>query len=194
MATDPARSIAERVIRESVAAQQALLEPAALDAILAAASVITDALGGGGTVLLFGNGGSATDASHIAAELLGRFQLERRALPAIALADNQSTVTAIANDLGFEKIFARQIEALGQPGDVAIGLSTSGGSPNVLAGIAAARARGLVTIGFTGTEGAQLRDAVDVAITIASASAARIQEGHILVGHLLCELVEQNLS
>lgn len=192
MAID-ARAAAERVIGESVAVQQALLETASLDAILEAARLIGASLAGGGTVLLFGNGGSATDASHIAAELLGRFQRERRALPAIALADNQSTVTAIANDYGFDRVFARQIEGMGRPGDVAIALSTSGRSPNVLAGAAAARERGITTIGLTGAGGHELRAAVELCISVASTSAARIQEAHILIGHLLCELVEEEL-
>ncbi len=192
MAID-ARAAAERVIGESVAVQQALLETASLDAILEAARLIGASLAGGGTVLLFGNGGSATDASHIAAELLGRFQRERRALPAIALADNQSTVTAIANDYGFDRVFARQIEGMGRPGDVAIALSTSGRSPNVLAGAAAARERGITTIGLTGADGHELRAAVELCISVASTSAARIQEAHILIGHLLCELVEEEL-
>jgi D-sedoheptulose 7-phosphate isomerase len=193
MATDR-RAIAERVIGESVAVQQALLEGSVLDAILEAARLISASLAGGGTVLLFGNGGSATDASHIAAELLGRFQREREALAAVALADNQAALTAIANDYGFEHVFARQIEALGGPGDVVIALSTSGRSPNVLAGARAARARGLATIGLTGAGGDDLRATVDVAIAVASTITARIQESHILIGHLLCELVEQSLG
>jgi D-sedoheptulose 7-phosphate isomerase len=193
MATDH-RATAERVIAESIAVKQALLEAAALDPVLAAAAAISSSLAVGGKVLLFGNGGSATDASHIAAELLGRFQRDRQALPAIALADNQTALTAIANDYGFERVFARQIEGLGRAGDVAIGFSTSGRSANVLAGVATARERGLTTIAFTGAGGDQLRDAVDIAICVPSTTTARIQESHILIGHLLCELVEQDLS
>jgi D-sedoheptulose 7-phosphate isomerase len=193
MATDP-RALAERVIQASVAAQQTLLESQSLDAILEAGEMIARSLASGGTVLLFGNGGSAADASHIAAELLGRFQRERRALPAVALADSQSTLTAIANDYGFEHVFARQIEALGRSGDVAIAISTSGTSANVLAGARAARARGLATIALTGAAGQELQAAVDVCIAVASTTTARIQEGHILVAHLLCELVDQSIT
>jgi D-sedoheptulose 7-phosphate isomerase len=192
METD-ARALATRVIGESIEAQQGLLGEPVLEQILKAAELVSATLDGGGKVLLFGNGGSATDASHIAAELLGRFQRERRALPALALADNQSTLTAIANDYGFDHVFARQLEGLGQAGDVAVAISTSGGSSNVLAGARAARALGLATIGLTGAEGCELVDAVDVAIAVPSTVTARIQECHILIGHLLCELVEQSL-
>jgi D-sedoheptulose 7-phosphate isomerase len=188
------RALAEGVIRTSVATQQSLLESPTLDAILEAGEMIARSLASGGTVLLFGNGGSAADASHIAAELLGRFQRERRALPAVALADSQSTLTAIANDYGFEHVFARQIEALGRAGDVAIAISTSGASANVLAGARAARERGLATIALTGAAGQELQAAVDVCIAVASTTTARIQEGHILVAHLLCELVDQTIT
>lgn len=193
MATDP-RALAERVIQASLATQQTLLESRSLDAILEAGEMIARSLASGGTVLLFGNGGSAADASHIAAELLGRFQRERRALPAVALADSQSTLTAIANDYGFEHVFARQIEALGRAGDVAIAISTSGTSANVLAGARAARESGLATIALTGGAGQELQAAVDVCIAVASTTTARIQEGHILVAHLLCELVDQSIA
>jgi D-sedoheptulose 7-phosphate isomerase len=191
MLTD-AQTAADR-IRESLEAQEALLAPERIDALVRAADTIAQALRAGGKVLLFGNGGSAADATHIAAELVGRFQRERRALPAISLSDNASVVTAVANDYEFARVFARQVEAFGVAGDVAIAISTSGGSENVLAGVAAARERGLRTIALTGGGGA-LRDAVELCLEVPSGSTARVQEGHILVAHVLCELVERAVA
>ena len=144
-------------------------------------------------VLLFGNGGSAADAQHIAAELIGRFLQERPALPAIALTVNPSVMTAIANDYDFTAVFARQLEALGQPGDVAIAFSTSGNSPNILEGIEAARQLGIATVGLTGASGGKLRDLVDDVICVPSTDTQRIQEVHILLGHILCEIIEREL-
>jgi D-sedoheptulose 7-phosphate isomerase len=183
---------AER-IRESLAAQEALLAPERLAALVRAADTVAACLRDGGKVLLFGNGGSAADATHIAAELVGRFQLERRGLPALSLSDNASSLTAIANDYDFARVFARQVEAFGAPGDVAIAISTSGRSENVLAGVAAARERGLHTIALTGAAGA-LREAADICLEVPASSTARVQEGHILVAHVLCELVERAVS
>jgi len=146
-------------------------------------------------VLLFGNGGSAADAQHIAAELVGRYRDDRRALPAIALTTDTSALTAIANDFGYERVFARQVEALAQAGDVAIALSTSGRSPSVLRAIETCRALDVSTIGFTGGDGGDLAKCVDVALVVsASTHSARIQETHILAGHVICELVEQRLG
>src|ERR1051326_2758966 len=147
-------------------------------------------LAAGGKILLFGNGGSAADAQHIAAELVGRFRRERRGLPAIALTVNTSTLTAIANDDGFERVFARQVEALGGPGDLAVGISTSGNSIGVLNAVDAAKAGGLITIGFTGKTGGGLAGRVDHCLQVPSDSTPRIQEGHILIGHILCEWIE----
>ena len=161
-------------------------EPAA-----AAARAIASCFRRGGKVLLFGNGGSAADAQHIAAELVGRFSTDRRALPAIALTTDTSTLTAVANDLGFEQVFARQIEALGQRGDVAFAISTSGGSPNVLAGVGAARERGLRVVALTGGDGGALAATADVAIVVPSTSTPRIQEGHLALEHAICEAVER---
>jgi D-sedoheptulose 7-phosphate isomerase len=159
-----------------------------------AIDVVAGALGAGYKVLLFGNGGSAADAQHIAAELVGRFQRERRALPAIALTTDTSVLTAIANDYGYDEVFARQVRALGLPGDVAIAISTSGKSPSVLRAVAAARELGLKTIGLTGGDGGALAGQVDVALRVsASTHSARIQEVHILVGHVICELVDRRL-
>lgn len=146
-----------------------------------------------GKVLLFGNGGSAADAQHIASEWVGRQVIDRRALPAIALTANSSELTAIGNDYGFDQIFVRGIEAHGRPGDVAIGISTSGDSGNLLAAVDAARERGLVTVGLLGKGGGKLASAVDYPITVPSYDTPRIQESHITIGHILCELIDAAL-
>lgn len=143
--------------------------------------------------LLFGNGGSAADAQHIATEFVGRFYLNRRALPAVALVESSSSLTAIGNDYGFERVFSRQIEAFGQPGDVAIGITTSGNSPNVIEGIKAARNRGMLTVGLTGASGGALKQEADYCLCVSSTDTPRIQEVHMLVGHILCEIVEHAL-
>jgi D-sedoheptulose 7-phosphate isomerase len=163
-------------------------------AIFEAALLITGCLRNGGKVLFFGNGGSAADAQHLAAELVGRFVRERAGLPAIALTTDSSILTAVGNDYGFEQVFARQIQALGRPGDVAVAISTSGNSANVLEGVKEARKRNLKTIGLTGKDGGTLAQQADVAITIPSTSTARIQECHIAIGHLFCELVDADFS
>jgi D-sedoheptulose 7-phosphate isomerase len=183
-------AVVRAAVSESIAAHQRLLESDSLGRVLAAAERISSALSNDGKLLLFGNGGSASDASHIAAEFVGRFQRERRALPALALSVDQPALTAIANDYGFEQVFARQIEALGRSSDVALAISTSGRSPNVLEGVRAARAAGIQTIGLTGGDGGQLAEVVDVCVCVGATNTARVQETHILVGHLLCELVE----
>jgi phosphoheptose isomerase len=160
-------------------------------AIVEAALVITECLRSGGKLLFFGNGGSAADAQHLAAEFVGRFVKERRGLPAMALTTNSSILTAVGNDYGFDQIFARQVEALGRAGDVAVGISTSGKSPNVIAGIKEARKRHLKTIGLSGRDGGELSKCVEIAITIAAENTAQIQECHIAIGHIICELVEK---
>jgi len=147
----------------------------------------------GNKVLLFGNGGSANDAQHIATELVGRFAFDRPALPALSLAESLSSVTAIANDHGFEQVFSRQIEALARPGDIAIAISTSGNSPNVLHGVAAANKLGILTIGMTGRSGGKLRSIVKECICVPSDDTPRIQECHTLIGHILSQIVEQEL-
>ncbi len=162
-------------------------------AIIDAASAICNCLRAGGKLLIFGNGGSAADAQHIAAEFVGRFVMERQALPAIALTTDSSILTAIGNDYGFERVFARQVEALGRANDIAIGISTSGNSPNVLAGLEQAKKQKLKTIGLAGKDGGALAKSVDIAIVVNSANTARVQECHITIGHLLCELVEAEL-
>jgi D-sedoheptulose 7-phosphate isomerase len=181
-------------IEASVTVKQRLLaSPEIVSSIATVCDVVAGALQSGGKLFLFGNGGSAADAQHIAAELVGRFAFERRALPALALSVNTSCVTAIGNDYGFDKVFSRQIEALGRPGDVAVGITTSGNSPNVLLGVSAAREMGLHTVGLTNQTGGKLRDAVDHCICAPSLETPRIQECHILIGHIIAELVEQEL-
>ncbi len=145
----------------------------------------------GNKIILFGNGGSAADSQHIAAELVSKFRRDRQALPAIALTTDTSILTSIANDYGYENVFSRQIEALGRPGDVAIGISTSGNSPNVIQGVKTALAKGMITVGFTGEEGGELKDWVDICFRVPSRSTPRIQEVHITVAHAMCELIEQ---
>jgi phosphoheptose isomerase len=158
-----------------------------------AAAAVVASLRGGGKVLIFGNGGSAADAQHMAAELVGRFLLERRALPAIALTTDTSALTAIANDFGFERVFARQVEALGRRGDVAVAISTSGRSPNVLAAVRAAGAGGLRTIAIVGPGGSELEQLAELALVVAAEGPA-LQEGQLTVEHALCELVEAALA
>lgn len=163
------------------------------DRIVQVATVIAAAFRDGRKVLLFGNGGSATDAAHIAAEFVGRYKRERIPLPALALATDIAAITCIANDYGYDELFARQIRAHGQKGDIAIAISTSGNSPNVLKGVAAARECGLTTIGWTGGTGGQLATLVDYPFVVPSPITARIQETHITLGHVLCELAEEQL-
>ncbi len=149
------------------------------------------ALEHGNKVLLYGNGGSAADAQHIAAEWVGRFMRERRALPAVALTTDTSILTAIGNDYGFDRIFERQVRALGQKGDIAIAISTSGNSPNVLLATDAAREMGLVTVGLTGRDGGKLGPRVQYHLNVPHKLSARIQEVHSMIGHILCELVDE---
>lgn len=162
--------------------------------VVRAAELIGAACGAGGKVLIFGNGGSAADAQHLAAELVGRFQRDRAGVAAVALTADTSVVTSVANDYGFERVFARQIEALGRPGDVAIAISTSGASANVLSALAAARTRGLRTVALTGRDGGAAGAASDVHINVPDLSAARVQEVHRTLIHALCEIVEAALD
>ena len=163
-----------------------------LTAVSAAAAAMVAALRAGNKILFFGNGGSAADAQHLAAELTGRFLRERRSLPGLALSTNTSSVTAIGNDYGYDEVFARPLAGLGAAGDVAFGLSTSGNSPNVLRAMAVAREKKMVTVGLSGRAG-KLTTAVDHAICIPSEATPRIQEAHILTGHILCEILEAEL-
>jgi len=163
------------------------------DRIAQTAEVIAHTLRNGRKILFFGNGGSASDAQHMASEMVGRFGPERPAVPAISLATDTSILTAVANDYGYDKVFSRQIEALGQAGDAAIAISTSGNSPSVLVAIDVARAKGLFTIGFTGETGGKMTDRTEVLFRVPSRQTPRIQETHILLGHILCELVDREL-
>lgn len=163
------------------------------DRIAEVAEVMARAFREGNKVLLFGNGGSATDASHLAAEFVGRYHKDRRPLPALALGADIAALTCIANDYTYDDIFARQVRAHGHKGDIAIAISTSGNSPNVLKGAEAARDCGLVTVGWTGHQGGKLVSLVDYSFVVPSAVTARIQECHITLGHVLCELIEEDL-
>jgi len=190
----PLQSAIAELFQTSIRVKQAFLAENG-PALERAIGLVGDALAAGRKVLLFGNGGSAADAQHIAAELVGRFQQDRRALSAIALTTDTSALTAIANDFGYEAVFARQVEALGAPGDVALAISTSGRSPSVLRAVETCRARGIATIGLTGGDGGALAGAVDVALRVSeSTHSARIQETHILIGHVICELVDRRLA
>jgi phosphoheptose isomerase len=180
---------ARHVLIEGARLRRELVEQEA--AIAAAAEILREAVIAGRKVLLCGNGGSAADAQHIAAELVGRFVVERRPLAAIALTTDTSALTAIANDYGFEHVFSRQVEGLGAAGDVLVAITTSGTSKNVVAAVAAARARGMKVIGLTGVRGAAFVASCDAGIAVPSANTARIQELHITIGHLLCEAVDE---
>jgi D-sedoheptulose 7-phosphate isomerase len=181
-----------RSIEDSIAAKKRLLgDPETLATIECAGEILIQAVENGNKVLLFGNGGSAADAQHIAAEFVGRFAFDRPALPALALSVNTSCVTAIGNDYGFDLVFSRQIEALGRAGDVAIGISTSGNSANVLRAVSTAKKMGLHTIALAGCTGGKLKHAADHCICAPSNETPRIQECHILIGHILAEVVEQ---
>jgi len=175
---------------ESVALKQRFFEANA-GLLVAAGRRMAECLRGGGRVLAFGNGGSAADAQHLAGELVGRFRRDRAALSAIALTTDSSVVTAIGNDMGYESVFRRQVEAHGRPGDVAVGITTSGRSPNVVQALQLARERGLVTMGLTGGGGGRLAGAVDYLIDVPHAETARIQEVHVMVVHVLCQIVEE---
>jgi D-sedoheptulose 7-phosphate isomerase len=193
--------ISKRIaLRESELVTAALAETIALherlrqgdvSAVTEAAAAIFEALGQGGRLLTFGNGGSAADAQHVAAEFVGRFLRERPSLSAVALSTDTSVLTSIANDYSFDQVFARQIEALGRHGDVAFGISTSGRSANVIAGFTAARARGLKTIALTGADGGAVGSLVDIHINVPSTSTPRVQEVHRTLLHVICDLVER---
>lgn len=194
MNADTAQSLAVARIRDCASVMQSLLESAAyLSAVVKVADAMTKCLWSGNKILFFGNGGSAADAQHLAAELSGRFLKERKSLSGWALTTNTSVLTAIGNDYSFDEVFARQVQGIASPGDVAFALTTSGNSANVLRAVATARERKLVTVGLTGKTGGKLHGAVDHCICIPSDQTPRIQEAHILTGHILCELIEEAL-
>lgn len=181
-------------IKASIATKQQLLGNQELIAMIAKVSeVLVKTFTQGNKVMLFGNGGSAADSQHIAAEFVGRFAFDRPALPALALSVNTSCVTAIGNDYGFELVFARQIEALGRAGDMAIGISTSGNSPNVLRGLETAKKMGIHSVAFAGCTGGKMKGAADYCLCAPSNETPRIQECHILIGHIISELAEHTI-
>lgn len=183
-----------RLLQDSIAVKQAVLaDPVLLKVIAEVAQRCIETLRSGNKILLAGNGGSASDAQHIAAELVGRFEVDRRGLPAIALTTNASQLTAISNDYGYESVFSRQVEAFGASGDLFIGLSTSGNSANVVAAAGAARAQGLSVVGMSGASGGRLEALCDLCLKIPSTNTARIQESHITIGHILCAQIEAAL-
>lgn len=180
-------------VQESLRVKERLLQRDQVKVIAEIAKVLVEAYRKGKKVILFGNGGSAADAQHIAAELGGKYYLDRDPLPAITLTVNTSLLTALSNDYSFDTVFARQLEALGQEGDVTIGITTSGNSENVIQALKVAKEKGLITVGFTGRDGGRLKDVVDYCLHIPSDDTPRIQEGHITVGHIICEIVEREL-
>ena len=190
---DPASVIRSR-LKDNASIKKAMWQDEIVVGTIAKiAATIVDSFRAGHKVLLCGNGGSAADANHMAAELVGRFVSDRAPLPAISLAANTSTVTAIGNDYSFEEIFSRQVHGLGRPGDVLIGLSTSGNSENVVRAMRAARENGLSTVAFTGSGAGKLPEAADMCLRIPNENTARIQECHITAAHIICELVEAEL-
>jgi D-sedoheptulose 7-phosphate isomerase len=194
MNAEMAQSLAVARIRDCASVMQSLLESAEyLGAVVEVADTMTKCLRSGNKILFFGNGGSAADAQHLAAELSGRFLKERQSLSGWALTTNTSVLTAIGNDYSFEEVFARQIQGIGSAGDMAFAISTSGNSPNVLRALNVAREKKLVTVGLSGRTGGKLPSAVDHCIRIPSDQTPRIQEAHILTGHILCELIEETL-
>ena len=186
------KNIIEESIKESIRIKEGLLKEQVAN-IEKAARIIIKSLRLGGKILIFGNGGSAADGQHMAAELVGRFKKERRALPAIALTANTSILTAIGNDYGYDATFSRQVSAFGKKGDVAIGISTSGNSLNVLNAIKEAKSLDMETIGLSGGDGGKLQKACGISITVNTKDTPRIQESHITIIHVLCELIETEL-
>jgi len=181
------------LLTEDIAVKKALLETQ-VTAIESLANMMISTIKTGGKILVFGNGGSASDSLHIAAELVGRFQKERKSLPAISLSANSSSITALGNDYGFEYIFERQIEGLGKKGDMALGISTSGKSKNVIRGIKKASEMNMKTAVLTGKSEGELSRIADVSVKVPSNNTPRIQEAHITIGHIVCEIVEDALS
>jgi D-sedoheptulose 7-phosphate isomerase len=180
-------------IDESIRLRVALLSSALPDMVSVVAGLLVRCLQADGTVMFFGNGGSSADAGHLAAELLGRYKVDRPPLRSVALADNTAAMTAIGNDYAYEETFARQVRGLGRVGDVAVGLSTSGRSANVIRAFHAAREKGIITVAFTGAGGGPLGAIADHVLAVPSADTARIQECHMLLGHTLCEAVEAEM-
>ena len=182
----------QQIAQESIDTKRAFFDSHS-DSVARAAEILITAIQAGGKVLIFGNGGSAADAQHIAAELVNRLRHDRPPIAAIALTTDSSILTSVGNDSTFDELFERQLRALGRAGDVALAISTSGNSPNVLRAAEAARELGIKTIGLAGRNGGRLAGAVDLALIVATESTQRIQETHITIGHILCELIEEAL-
>lgn len=183
-------------IRTRLQSRQALFERIARDLpplLAAMATQLAETFRNGNKLLVMGNGGSAADAQHLAAEIVGRFRMERRALPAVSLSTDTSILTAIANDYGFDSVFRRQVEALALPGDLVLGISTSGSSPNVRSALELARERGCRTMGLLGRDGGAIRELCDLALVVPSSDTPAIQEAHITIIHIVCDLVEKEL-
>ena len=189
---DSPEGIIRAAIRDSIEVKANVLEQH-VPTVARVADIVVATFRAGGKVVLFGNGGSAADAQHVAAELIGCFNRPRDVLPAVALTTDSSILTAVGNDLAFDQAFSRQVQALVQKTDVAVGISTSGNSSNVLNGVIAAGEKGAITVGFTGLRGGKLKDLVDVAFCAPAESTPRIQEAHITVWHAICEFVEREL-
>jgi D-sedoheptulose 7-phosphate isomerase len=191
---DPLKEDIQKQIRETIQNLDAMCSDSALTSLIGeVAAVCIGALRKGNKILFAGNGGSAADSQHLAAELVSRFAYDRPGLPAFALTTDTSALTAIGNDYGFEHLFARQIEAVGVAGDVFFGISTSGRSPNVLNAVRVARGKSLVTVGLTGRGGGQMPELCDYCLRVPSDYTPRIQEGHIVMGHIICSLIEQQM-
>ncbi len=186
------QEIASATVKQAITTLEAFAREG-LESVVQAAAAMAQAMTTGRKILVFGNGGSAADAQHLAAELVNRYQLERPPLPALALTTDTSTLTSIANDYHFDEVFVRQVKALGVEGDVAVGISTSGRSPNVLKALAAARSRGMTTVGMSGAGGGEMGPLCDILICAPSEETPRIQEVHAVVVHLLCEMVDLRL-
>jgi len=186
--------IVKEILNESIRVKKKIVDdPSLLSQINQISSIIIEAYRKKNKVILFGNGGSAADAQHIAGELVNRLHLEREALPAIALTTDSSVLTSIANDYDYSRIFARQVEALAKEGDVVIGISTSGSSSNVIEAVKTAKEKGAKTVGFTGNQGGKLAELVDFVISVPSDETPRVQESHITIFHIICCLVEREL-
>jgi len=188
------RVLVVETLRTTARLHAALADGPAVDAIARAGDMVVGVLQAGGQVLAFGNGGSAADAQHFVAELVGRFDRPRRALPAVALTTDPSVMTAVGNDYGFDRVFARQVEALGRAGDLVVGITTSGHSPNVVRGLETAKALGLRTIALTGKDGGAAGQLAEVHVNVPETVTARVQEAHMTVLHLLCAFVDREVE
>jgi D-sedoheptulose 7-phosphate isomerase len=175
--------------REVIARVERELSPLIAEMV----TLLAETFARGGKLLVVGNGGSAADAQHFAAEIVGRFKMERKGLPAIALTTDTSILTAIGNDYGFDRVFSRQVEALAAPGDLIVGISTSGNSPNVLQALELAREKGCCTVGLLGKDGGTIKDVCDLALIVPTSDTPRVQEGHITIIHIVCDLLEKTM-